>query len=251
MNIFVLCAGLATIAIAVTFLIKYYFVKLEIRAIKATETSKIGDLKSLRDEIVNELGQTGIWREQVEVKGYVSCDNHLFAQLSQRPCVYCHTVIVEEYEQTEQVTDDEGNVSTSTNSGSKTIADNKIKTNFFLEDETGKIAIDPTRAEIDGLTVVNDFEPNRNKMYGDYRVLGYQKTEKIIALQSYVYILGEINDADDRLKICASPDKHKPFIISYKSEVELLQSKQSILKQKLSWGIGLLILGLMMIIVSL
>ena len=241
MGIFILLLGLVICAIAVTFLIKYYFLRAEITAIKITETSKIQALKNTGKEVAQELGNSGAWREQVEVKGYVVCDEPLTAQLSERPCVYFHTVINEEYEETKEETDEEGNTSTSTHQGIKTIANNKTQINFFLEDDTGIIEINPNRAESDGLTVFNNFEPNNRIFRGNYRIIGYHKTEKIIAVQSYIYVLGEINDSDRQFKISASRDKDKPFIISYKSEAELIDFKQSILKQKLSWGIGLFI----------
>lgn len=253
MNVFILLVGTIILAIAITSLVEYRSIESEIHAIKATDSSTIGELQSLNQAVIDELGQTGAWRQPAELKGRVSSSNPLRAKLSRRSCVYCHTVIKEEYEKTEYDTDDDGNTTSSTSRGSKVISDNVTQINFYLEDETGKILIDLAGAQIDGLTVVNDFEPERRTRTGrkDYRILGYQKTEKIIALESRIYIIGEVSDRDGQLQVCASEDKDTPFIISYRSEAELLKFKQSRSRQKLAWGIVLSILSIIAIIYSL
>lgn len=251
--IFILLIGIVFLAIAINSLVKYRLIKSEIHAIKATDSSTIGELKSLHQAVVDELGQTGAWRQSVELKGLVSSSNPLRAKLSRRSCVYCHTVIEEEYEKTEYDTDDDGNTTSSTSRGSKVISDNVTQINFYLEDETGKILINLAEAQIDGLTVVNEFEPEHRTRSGrkDYRILGYQKTEKIIAIESRVYIIGEISDRDGQLQVGASEDKDTPFIISYRSEAELLKFKQLRSRQKLGWAISLSMLGMITVIYSL
>ena len=251
MNIFILVVGLLCIAIAIALFIKNNSLQKEIFAIKATETSTVADLKAIRDNIADELGNMGAWRQQVEVKGHVVCSNPLTAQLSQRPCVYSHTVILEQYEEEEDTTDEEGEVTTTTHSGSKTISNNQTQINFWLEDATGKIEIDPLNAKIDGLTVVKEFEPKNQIVNSRYRIIGYQKTEKIIAVESFIYVLGGISDADGKLKICAPSDRQEPFFISYKSEEELIKAKASSSKSSFFWGIGLSIAGLSMALLSL
>ena len=252
MSIFILIVGLIFIAIAITLLTKHRSLQKEIFAIKATETSTVADLKVIRDEIATELGSMGGWRQQVEVKGNVVCNNPLTAKLSQRPCVYSYTVIVERYEEKETTTDEDGEVRHTTEEHSKIIANNQTQINFWLEDATGKIEIDPLNAEIDGLTVVNEFESyNGVQNNSNHRIIGYQKTERIIAVDSFIYVLGEISDADGKLKICASSDSKQPFLISYKSEEKIIKSKSSDSQSKIYWGSGLLIVGLLMIIGSL
>lgn len=243
MNIFILIFGLIFLAIAISFLIKHRRLQLDVRAMRTTETSNIATLRAMQSSIAQEMGRNGTWREQVEVKGRVSCRNPLTAELSKYSCVYCHTVIQEEYEKTEYETDDDGDTHRRENRGTKTISNNKNQLNFYLEDQTDKILVNPTGAEIDALTVVNEFIPAHRMVRRDYRILGYHHTEKIIEMESEVYILGEVKDIDGRLQIGGNSDRQQPFIISHRSEGELLQAKTTQGKRKLFWGIGLLIAG--------
>ncbi|MEL6927555.1 MAG: E3 ubiquitin ligase family protein [Cyanobacteria bacterium J06600_6] len=251
MSIFFLIVGLIIWAVAITFLIKHRFLKADVQAMYATETSEIGDLRAMQKNIAQEMGQDGTWREQVEVKGFVIANRPLTAELSEIPCVYCHTVIKEEYERTEYDTDDDGDTNVSEVKGTKTISDHKSQVNFYLEDDTDQILINPEGAEIDALTVVNEFESCYHERSRDYRTLGYQRTEKIIELESEVYILGEVKDIDGRLQIAASKDSKTPFMISYRSEEELIDQKQSLCRRKLFWGIGLFVLGGIIIVYAL
>ena len=247
MNIFILIVGLIICAIAISFLVKYYFLKADVLAIRATETSDIADLRAMQQSITESIGRNGTWRERVEVKGLAISSRPLTAELSKIPCVYCHTVIKEEYERTEYDTDDDGDTNVRDVRGTKTISNHQNRVNFYLQDKTDKIFVNPERAEIDGLTVVNEFESCYRQRNRDYRILGYQRTEKIIELESEVYILGEIKDIDGRLQIGASGDLQTPFIISYRSESELIEQKQRLGKRKLLWGIGLSLLGCVMV----
>ncbi|MEO1671042.1 MAG: E3 ubiquitin ligase family protein [Cyanobacteria bacterium J06631_2] len=243
MNIFLLIVGLILWAVAIFLLFKHHALKSDVRAILATETSDIADLRAMQSSIAQEMGRSGTWREQAEIKGIVTCSRPLTAELSEIPCVYCHTLIEEEYERTEYDTDSDGDTHVHENRGTKTISKNQNQVNFYLEDETDKIFVNLRGAEIDALTVVNEFESCYDEIHHDYRILGYHHTEKIIELDSEVYIIGEVKDTDGRLQIGASGDRHKPFIISYKSEEELLHSKKAQGQQKLFWGIGLLFIG--------
>lgn len=243
MNIFIFIVGLVISAIAITFLVKHHFLIADIKAIRATETSNLSDLRKMRTKTTKKMGHVGAWREQVEVKGTVRCSRPLTAELSQRLCIYCQTKVVEEYERTKFETDDNENTDVSDRRGTKVIKNNRDRINFYLEDATDKILIDLKEAEIDGMTVVSEFESCHRQQSPDYRVLGYQRTEKIIELGSEIYIIGEVKDTDGQLQIGASDDRRKPFVISLRSQEELLQRKIAWGKSKLSWGIGLGISG--------
>ncbi|MEL7011185.1 MAG: E3 ubiquitin ligase family protein [Cyanobacteria bacterium J06588_4] len=251
MNIFLLVVGSILCAIAIFLLFKYHALKSDIRAMNATETSAIADLRAMQSSIAREMGRAGTWREQVEVNGIVTCSRPLKAELSEIPCVYYHALIEEEYERTDYDTDSDGDTHIREVRGTKTISKNQNRVNFYLEDESDKIFVNLAGAEIDALTVVNGFESCYDEIHDDYRILGYQHTEKIIELDSEVYILGEVKDTDGRLQIGALGDRQKPFIISYKSEEELLHSKKSQGQQRLFWGIGLLTVGCIVVTLAL
>ena len=247
MNIFIFIIGSIILAIAISFLIKHHFLKADIRAIRATETSSIAELRKMLAKMAKKMGRVGTCREQVEVKGVVRCSRPLTAELSQRHCVYYHTKIVEEYEQSEYETDDDGDTHLRDRRGTKVVSNHQNQVNFYIEDATDKIYIDLNEAEIDGMTVVSQFESCHRQKSADYRTLGYQRTEKIIELGSEIYIIGEVKDTNGRLQIGASNDRRKPFVISFSSQEELLQRKIARGKRKLSWGIGLGISGSMAI----
>ena len=110
--ILILLFGILLCAVALNFFKKHRLFKAEVQMIRATETSDLAELRKIHLSIAEEMGLSGTWREQVEVKGTVISGEPLTAELSSIPCVYCNTVVEEQYERTEYETNDDGETET-------------------------------------------------------------------------------------------------------------------------------------------
>lgn len=243
-----------------------------IRSIRGTETSTVGELQHLRDAIAKELGKGGSFREQVEVKGMIRSNNPTIAQLSQRPCVYAQMTVLETYEETYYETDNEGNEQRKTRQGSTILANSSLQINFFLEDETGRIEVNPNRANVDLIKVVDSYEQYQGnptlysgqfscnvnpQTFDNKRILGYQYNEYILPVDTKVYILGEVSDSQGSLVIQHPLNPEGQFIITHKSEEQLLQEKESVAKQQkgcsifaFGFSVFCLILGILIVFAS-
>ena len=62
---------------------------------------------------------------------------------------------------------------------------------------------------------------------GGRRILGYNYTESIIPIGQRIYVIGEASDSDGALIIKKPREKGKPFIVSLKSEEEIIGSHES------------------------
>ncbi|WP_017304789.1 E3 ubiquitin ligase family protein [Spirulina subsalsa] len=236
-------------------------------SLKLTDSSKIAELQEMQQSITQELGQPGAFCELVKLRGQLRCKNPLMAQLSQRPCVYYKASITEKYETVEWEADSEGKRRKVRRTKTRTINQNESQINFLLEDETGKIKINPNEAKIDAIQVVNRFEPATNqglsvswggvslnlptRFDSDYKTLGYQYNEEILPIDIDISIFGELRDQDNELVVKRPGDKKQPFLISHKSQDEVLQDQEKELSNTILWSTLCPILGVILIIIGL
>jgi len=166
----------------------------------------------------------------VEVTGTLCCDAPLTAELSGRPCAFASVRVERQREVRER--DSDGDIRTSTQSD--IISHTSQSAPFSVEDQSGRIPVNPDGAEIDALTVVDRFEPAQtgaslsiggivlNLGSGDDTV-GYRYNESLLPIDAPVYVLGVIaQDGSIGAPIAGHPDQ--AFTISYRSEAALLHS---------------------------
>ncbi|WP_372371069.1 E3 ubiquitin ligase family protein [Candidatus Uabimicrobium sp. HlEnr_7] len=211
-----------------------------------TPTSTV---KQLEDRLHHSKGQNANeeYREQVEVKGKIVCEKPLIGELSKRECVYYDTKVTHEYEETYKERDSNGNSVTRRRRSSDVMTKDTRHIPFYLEDETGKILIEGEGADMDTVQVVNKLERhprNNNLAMGNMvldlarvitnqsrnRTIGYRLKESIVPLDKKLYILGEVSSNDKTLSIRKPVASGSPFIISTKSEEQLIRSQQSTAK---------------------
>lgn len=233
--------GLVVIGIGALLVMQRRKAQDKLLEIKSTQTSTTKDLTEMCKTINDELGTRGGFKQQAEVKGFVKCDKPLTSELSKQPCVYYDMKVEERYEETYMEKDAQGNQQRRTRTGNVTVAGNSQNIHFFVEDETGRITVNPNGASIEPVQVVSKYEPYANRSSvsfgsftfqiptrsGDRRILGYQFTERIIPLDRRVFVLGEATDSSGELMIQAPSEKGKPFIVTLKSEEELTKSTES------------------------
>lgn len=209
--------------------------------IKDVKTATAKELNDLSREIRQELGSPG-FTELAEVKGVVRCDQPLKGELSGQSCVFYEMLVEERYEETYYEKDSQGNRRQKTRTGTSTVASNRQMIRFEVEDSTGRVEVDPAGAEMDSVEVLDRFQPGAaagNRLqWGDFsapvsgttagrKILGYRYVEKILPLERPVYVLGEVSDRDGTLRIGNPAEKEKPFVISLKTEAELVRGVES------------------------
>jgi hypothetical protein len=215
----------------------------KVYAMEATDTSTAADLRGLADAVAKEIG-AGSFNEVTEVKGAIECDAPLTGELSGVPCVQYAMSVKREWEETSLRTGADGERTQETNRGSDTVASNTRSVRFRVKDATGAIDVDPAGAKIDGEKAVSQFqsgEPAGGSLVykgfridmtdfggaGGRRTLGYRFEETVLPVGAQVYVLGEAVDAGGTLTVKKPAKKDARFVISTRSEEELVRKAGS------------------------
>lgn len=230
---------------------------------QSTETSSAAELASLAAEVAKEIGP-GSFTRVAELKGVIECGEPLKAEMSGTPCVYYRSSVTREYEERVEVSDKDGNRHWETRRGSEQVASNERRVGFRLRDETGTVEIDPQGADIDAERSLSRFEAGGGGAlrFGDFvlelgglamglggrRTIGYRLEEWIIPLGRRLYVLGEAGDAEGRLLVRKPGAKGGRYIISLKTEEELVKSARG-LALGLRIGAGVLLAGALVLAV--
>jgi len=208
----------------------------KVALMRLTETSKAAVIQAEVKAVADEIG-AGSYAKLVEVKGLVRCDAPLAAEFSLTPCVYYETEVVREYEESYVESGGSGKGGTGVRRGSERLSSSSRGCPFAIDDGSSGIAVDPTGAEFHPETSVSRFEPGEGeRTIGSYvlravaaggggrRTIGYRFTERCVPVERQVYVLGEATDAGGSLHIGKVRGRGKRFIVSVKSEEELVRS---------------------------
>jgi hypothetical protein len=215
--IFVTLCFLITAGIGLVCLIGYRRTRQQLRLLRLVATCPIAEL---HERIPGEM---------VEITGTVHCATPLRSEYTGQPCVYYRTV-------TERVVERQGR---SKKGGrlSEVVAQNEQRIAFEVDDGTGRVAVDPVGAEIDGRKLLDRFEPVENgkgatlRIAGmsvevraaEWRTLGYRKIEETVLVGYPVYVLGVLQD-DGSIGRPPEGSRLREFLISARSEEELATS---------------------------
>ncbi len=209
--------------------------------IAGTETSRVGELQETAKGVAQEIG-AGSFNQFVEIKGTIVCDTPLTSELAKLPCVHYSMTVTREWEETYWDKDSEGRSVQRTRRGSDIVASNSRSTVFYVDDGSGRIRVNPEGAELIKEKAFSQFQPGEAQgstlrigsltfnignialsLGGGRRTLGYRYEEHIIPVGKPVYILGEASDAGGELTLIKPAEKGKKFLISVKSEEELMK----------------------------
>lgn len=199
--------------------------------IKSARPAEAAALQKMAGDIAAEIG-AGNWRDYVRIRGTIRADQPLVSELTQRHCVHYSMKVRREYEET-VTTRRQGRTSTQTRRGSEIVADSDRSVPFFLEDATGRIAVDPHGASMETVEVLDEFKPEQTAgtqlVFGSFRVnlpapmgggrrtLGYRYTESVLPVDSPVLVVGAVSDSTGEVRLCQSDDGKKKLIISTKA----------------------------------
>lgn len=233
--------------------------------IKLAETRSVKEIMETVAAVAGDIGP-GSYNETLEVKGLVKCSSPLQSELKNEACAHYRMSVVREYEETRREWDEaQQREVVRTSRGSETVASNSRSAEFTVDDGSGQITILASGAEIDGVQVLDEFRPHTggglHLQYGgfrlslgsdmrDRRTLGFRYEEWILPLNARVYVLGEVRDNDGLVAVRQPENAEKRFLISVKSEEQLVRESEGAMRTFQFLGYGGLGGGLLCLILS-
>jgi hypothetical protein len=187
----------------------------EIALMAATETSKAGDVARLAPGTL------------VELKGTLRCEKPLVSEFAQQPCVYFRS----EIEREEVYYDRDSDGKQRRNTRKISLHSNIQHTACAIEDDSGRVAVDPEGADIEAVQVVRGYGyPPSSKTGGETAgVIGrtldaiaeqnIRHWEMALAVDVPAYLIGEVRPGGTIGKP-AKGSPNKTFVISHKSGEE-------------------------------
>jgi hypothetical protein len=258
--------GIVLFIVGAFLVYNYFHQKKRLEAISGVETSTTASLQEICQGVASDIGK-GSFEQTAEVKGVLECEQPIESEIEKQSCVYYSMMVTRKweedyYEKNEQT----GQNERKTRQGSDVVSSNTRAVPFKLRDDTGTIPVNPKDAKIDGEQIVDRFEPQASISGGSIsfgsfsfslggigaaggrRTLGYHFSETILPLNRNVYVLGSASDSSGELMI-QKPREKGQFLISLKSEEELVASSQSGMKWSLIGAIACFIVGVIFVIV--
>lgn len=242
---------------------------------KATETSRIGELTSLVDEIRADLpGSDGTGFTQfVELKGRVVCDEPVMAELSAQQVAIADTRVERIVETRHEVRDSQGHVRTEWRKTHETVSQNRREAVFHIDDGSGRVRVSTAGAKLDLEKVVDRFEQPGvveqgatgqltvgigsfrmaigSMAGGGRRTVGYRFEERVLPTQRELYVLGEVADTSDGLVLRKPEERGRPFLLSLKNEDEVVRSTESSARWMKIGGGLLAVAGIALVVIGL
>ncbi len=228
---------------------------------KFLQTKKINELKDMFDQMdSNGLGND--YREFVELKGNVLSTNLKETPFSNRQVAYCKSRLAQVIEIKEQYRDSNGNMRTRVNKQENTISEEKSSQEIELLDgstnESVVLEINGVGCKLDIPKTFDRFEPKTN--LGNYRyfnsfsfnrfgaeTIGFKMTEETIDNNQQLYVIGEAFKVGNKIHIGKPQDSKKPFIVTTKSEEDLINKSNQTAMFTLIGGIIAIVVGIVMV----
>lgn len=202
-------------------------------SIKSARPVTAEDLNSTAAEVAKEIGG-GSWRDYVKIWGTTTVKQPLLSELKGEPCVYYTMSVQREYEETVVEKDDDGNSVQKIERRSETVASNKQFIPFYVKDATGEVLVNPDKAAIETVQIVEEFRPGDapggHLSFGQFsrtlgmlasrgqRTVGYRYTESILPLGRNILVVGAASDHTGVVTLEKPINSDKKFIISLKAD---------------------------------
>lgn len=230
--------------------------------IKYMQTKTISELRDMFNQMdTNGLGNE--YREFVELKGEVVSDKLIDTPFSNRKVVYCESKLAQVTEIREQYRDSNGNMQTRVKKQEHTISNEKSSQEISIIDNTSNesviLEINGTGCKLDIPKTFDRFEPKDNlekyRYFNSFsynrfgaETLGFKMTEETIEENQKLYVIGEAFRVENTIHIGKPQDSKKPFIITTKSEEDLVNSSNQKALFALIGGIIAIVIGIIMFI---
>ncbi len=228
--------------------------------IKFMQTTPIKELIAiLRDNAA--AGLDG-YRHYVELKGSADSDNPEKAPFSEKEVAYYNADLFQVYEEKYTYKDDKGThqkmrkketlMSNQKSSGPVVLKDSQSGEKAYID-------VSQSGIKLDTLKTLDKFEPESSvkkyNFFGSFRysnmgarTLGFRMIEKTIPVGHSLYVLGEAWLEGLKVKMGRPCDGKKPFIVSVRSETDIVQSNNRSARIALIIGIVIAIAGVLVMI---
>ena len=229
---------------------------------KYMQTKTIAELK----EMFNQMDASGLgndYREFVELKGSIASNSLVETPFSNRKVAYCESKLMQVSEIREQYRDSNGATRTRVRKVENTISNEKTSQEISMIDsstnESVEIEINGVGCKADIQNSFDRFEPKnnlRNYRYFDTfswgrfgaETIGVKMIEKTIGANQSLYVIGEAFKVGNKIHIGKPQDDKKPFIVTTKSEEDLINKSNQNAKIYLIGGIVAIVAGIVMLI---
>lgn len=230
--------------------------------IKYMQTKSISELL----EMFNQMKNSGLsdYREYVELKGNVTDDTLTETPFSNQQVAYCESKLSEVTEVRKRYTDSQGREQVRIEKNENLISNEKTSQDVYMKDSSSDekvvLEINSNGCKLDIPKTFDRFE-NKNTL-GRYRyfnswnwdrygaeTIGFTMEEKTIKPNQNLYVIGEAYKVGDTIHIGKPMDTKKPFVVTTKSEEDLINSSNSKAISALVGGIALAVIGVIMLFV--
>ena len=251
-----LWVGLILLAVAAVLFFLSRRSENKVHYVKATETSKIGAIDKLVAEVAADMpdGVATGFKDYVEVKGRIASDEPIRGEISDQVGAIVETQVVRVAERREETRDAQGHIRTEWRKHEETDSSNRRESPFWVDDGSGRLRVKaPGGRGGELVKVMERFEaPSANESgFGGQitlsmgrfqmslgsgrwdpttsRTLGYRFIERVLPIGKPVYALGEVAMTEDEGLVLRPPtdeDKKKPFMVSPKTEEDIVKSAE-------------------------
>lgn len=175
----------------------------------------------------------------VELKGTAFSEQPLKSEFSEQDSVYYKAVVTREYEELQITKNSDGTETERWVKKSDVVSSHSNTAHdFAVKDDSGIILVDPDSADIHTKKTYSHFEsgsdPGTSRMnvsLGGYslksgpkvKTIGFKYEEYSIPVGHSLFVAGDANDRSGRLMVSKPQDKEMPFIVSVKSEDEIIK----------------------------
>ena len=208
------------------------------RKATATETMACGDISSLSSGVADEVGG-GAFTQRCEVVGAARPGpaGALKAPDSKADAVWARTTVKHKYWVMEQQTTD-GRTTRVRREREEEVSSIDTDTPFAIEDDSGTVLVHPSGADIDqpeqvadrferatvGESISDGILSSIFRSGDDSGTIGFKHEEWIIRPGTRLYVQGEVADRTGGL-VFSEPADDGPFLISTRSEEEIVSGK--------------------------
>ena len=230
--------------------------------IQMTDLTNTKNLLENFNSLTDSFGK-GSFSLYAKLRGVAYSNSPLISEYSKKECVYYKVEVEREYEELVTSKDSDGKTVKKWERKSEVLVDSeKTASDFSIKDESGMIKINHKGSNLQGEESYSNFEKGDDTGSGSsfnfagvtvksgptIRTIGYTHTESIIPIGRRLFVVGDANDRSGELTI--SNNKDKPFIVSIRTEDEVVGKLSSSSSGKKRWSVILLIVGITLLIVG-
>lgn len=230
-----------------------------VREMKFMTSSTIRDLQDMFG-MMQADGLGDAFRNYVEIKGVVHCDQAVRTPFSAKEVAYCSSRLSAVTQREERYKDSDGNVRTRIIKDEDLLSSEDSSDVLVLRDDSSDVRvtldikngcsfdIPETFDRVETVGNLGRYTYFRNFQSHRPNLLGYRMREKTISLNQPLYVLGEAYKEGNTIHIGKPVDKDKSFIVSTKSEDELVGKYEGNAKIALFGGIAAVVIGVALLV---